>query len=384
MKEGIEVETTNDIVLSHPQRGVNIRFLGDSGESTIRSPHQICNFLRALMKEKCIEVEPREIMQFAVVTQQPGWVQANKVLDTITSYASFEDQAGKLRLVCRQFDASAMRQIEAKLDKTKVIGFRRGGGEGGECCDSWFKATVRRGWSDTCLTSKESAIDDALWLASCRCCFEYCADKDSCKNKSKPLTCHGYNSDTKKNGTQTIDEALVRQKLADKGWLHLTELSPRDSLAFERSDYWERPNEVKCSFTEDEMTLFELCKLAFEVIDSNTGGQEYEEEDEQTPLNRYLKRDYGVSEAISSRRFVRSIFLVFARAATSETALDKDESAIKKARIAPSRKVTIGMAKSSVQVKKGQYSRMKKIMRFYSADNEPMEICFESRGSFIY
>ena len=166
--------------------------------------------------------------------------------------------------------------------------------------------------------------------------------------------------------------------------MHLTELSPHDSWALERSDDWERPNELECSFKEDEKTLFELCSLAGEEIDSNTGGQVYEEEGEQVPLNGHLKRDYGVSKSITSRQFVRSIFLVFARAATSETALDQDESAMKKARIAPSRKVTIGMAKSTVEVKKGQYSRMKKIMRFFSAANEPMEMCFESRGSYIY
>ena len=356
MKEGIEVDVTNDIVLSHLQRGVNFTFLGDRRESSVRRPHQICNFLRALMKEKCLQVEPREILKFAVVTQQPDWVQADKVLDTITSYASFDDQAGKLRLVCRQFDASALRQIEAKLHKTKVIGFKRGGSG---CGENWFKATVSRGWSDTCLTSKDSAIDDALWLASCRCWFESCADKDSCKNASKPLTCLGYSSDTKKSETHTIDEAMVRQKLADEGRVSLT------------GEY--RSNVVECSFEKKKLTVFQLCRIARKVIRSNSG----------RALNWNLKRDYGVSDAISTRQFVRSIFLVFARAA-SKTLPDEDESAMKKARIAPSREVTIGTAESTIGVEKGQYSRMKKIIRFYSADNEPMEICFESRSSYRY
>lgn len=379
-------EESFDLDLYHPQKGLNFTFLGDGefDQSSVSMPHQICNFLRALMKEKCLEVEPWDIMQFAVVTQQPDWVQVDKVLDTITSYAPFEDQAGKLRLVCRQFDASALRQIEAKLDKTKVIGFTRGGGEGCECGSSWFKATVRRGWSDTCLTSKESAIDDALWLASCRCCFEYCADKESCKNASKPLNCLGHSSDAKKSETQSIDVGILRQKLADtEGRVRLTEESPDD--IWERCDYWEPSNVVECSFKEDEMTLFELCHIAGKVIDSKTGGRyEYEETGRRGRLNRHLKRDYGVSKSISSRQFVRSIFLIFVRAAT-KTALDQDKSsAVKKARIAPSRKVTIGMAKSTVEVKGGSYSRMKKIMRFHSADNEPVEICFESRSSYVY
>jgi hypothetical protein len=65
-----------------------------------------------------------------------------------------------LRLVCCQFGASALRQLEAKLEKTKVIGFMRAA----EWPNCWFEVTVRRGWSDSCLTSKESVIDDALWL----------------------------------------------------------------------------------------------------------------------------------------------------------------------------------------------------------------------------
>ena len=329
MKEGKEVDVTNDLVLSHPQRGVNFTFRGGENVSSVRRPHQICNFLRALMNEKCTDVEPREITKVVVVTQQPKWVQADKVLDTITSYASFEDQAGKLRLVCRQFDASALRQIEAKLDKVKVIAFRRGAL--GEC---WFKATVRRGWSDTCLASKESAINDALWLASCRCYCAYCANEVV------------YSPGAKDSETKTIDEAYVRQKMADRG---IGEL---------------RLSEMECSIQEEEMTLFQLCRIAGNVIPSE--------------LHRHLKRDYGVSTDISTRQLVRSIFLVFARA-ESKKAHDKDESAMKKARI--SRKVTIEKAKSHIHVKDCTYYRSKRTIRFHLADNEPMEICFDSRGT---
>jgi hypothetical protein len=365
------------IDLYHPQKGLNFNFLGYDGSSSIQRPHQICSFLRTLMKEKCVQVDPRETMKISIV-QQPEWVNADKILDEITSYASFEDQAGKLRLVCRQFGASALRQLEAKLDKIKVIGFSREG----ECGDSWFKATVRRGWSDTCLTSKESAIDDALWLASCRCCFQYCADKDSCKNASKPLTCHGYSSESKKYETLTVDEAFVRQKLAEVGQVQLTETSPDELCWAERDDYWKPSNVVKCSFEEDEMNLFELCRNIGKAINSHSDEYEYEEEGERVPLNWHLKRDYGVSKRISSRQFVRSIFLIFARAENKITISEEDESAEKKARVTPSQKVTIGMAKTNIATKIGSYSRMKKIIRFKSAANEPLEICLESRSSY--
>ena len=366
--------------LYHPQKGFNFNFLGYEGESSVHRPHQICSFLRALMKEKCIQFEPRETMKISIV-QQPEWVEADKILDVITSYASFEDQAGKLRLVCRQFDASSLRQLEAKLDKIKVIGFSREG----EFGDNWFKATVQRGWSDTCLTSKESVVDDAIWLASCRCCFQYCADKDSCKNASKPLTCHGYSSKSKKHKTKTVDEAKLRQKLTDgRGRVQLTKTSSDELRWAERDDYWKPSNVVRCSFEEDEMNLFDLCHKVGEVIDTHTGGYMYEEEGEQPPLNRHLKRDYGVSESISSRQFVRSIFLIFARAENNITMNEEDESAEKKARVTPSQKVTIGMAETNIATKIGNYSRMKKIIRFKSAANEPLEICLESRSSYVH
>ena len=86
---------------------------------------------------------------------------------------------------------------------------------------------------------------------------------------------------------------------------------------------------------------------------------------------------------ITSRQFVRSIFLVFARA-KGKTNASGDESAVKKARSAPVEEVTVGMAKSNISVKNGGHSRMKKIIRFYSAANEKMEICLESRSSYSY
>eukprot|EP00986_Skeletonema_menzelii_P017043 scaffold17186_cov124-Skeletonema_menzelii.AAC.2 len=84
------------------------------------------------------------------------------------------------------------------------------------------------------------------------------------------------------------------------------------------------------------MNLFELCHIAGKVIDSETDGEYYKEMGRRASLNWHLKQRYGVSQPIISRQFVRSIFLIFARAA-SKTAHDEDASAMKKARIAPSR-----------------------------------------------
>ena len=65
------------------------------------TPEHICSLLRALMKQNCVS---SGLLQAAIeVLHQPDWVQDESILDAITSYASFEDQAGKLcmpRLWC--------------------------------------------------------------------------------------------------------------------------------------------------------------------------------------------------------------------------------------------------------------------------------------------
>jgi len=315
-------------------------------------------------------------METKIVVQMPEWVKSEKILSTVMSFASFEDQAGKLRLVCRQFDAAALRQLEQKLDQTKVIGFNSSYGEcGGK---SMFKATVSRGWSDNCLTSNESAIDDALWLASCRCHFKYCSDKKSCKSADQPLECEGYNSESKKNETHTIDVAWARQRLSEKGKVYLTDVDP-DDFSW-KSPYYSRSNGVECSFQEYEMNHFELCRMVEQGFGSNMA-ERYD--GSLVSLHSLLKKVYGVSKSITSRQFVRSIFLVIARAELKLLA-NESESAEKKARSTPSAKVTVGKAKSSMAVENGHYSRSKQIYRFFSADNTPMEICAESRFSYTY
>eukprot|EP00985_Skeletonema_marinoi_P030821 scaffold34053_cov73-Skeletonema_marinoi.AAC.2 len=310
-------------------------------------------------------------METKIVVQMPEWVKSEKILSTVMSFASFEDQAGKLRLVCRQFDAAALRQLEQKLDETKVIGFNSSYGEcGGK---SMFKATVSRGWSDYCLTSNESAIDDALWLASCRCHFKYCSDKESCKSAGQPLECEGYNSESKKNETHTIDVAWARQRLSEKGKVYLTGEDPP------------RSNPVQCSFQEYERNHFKLCRMVEKGFGSNMRKYDLDGDLAPRPLHSQLKKDYGVSKSITSRHFVRSIFLVLARAKMRPLAnAVAGESAEKKARSTPSAKVTVGKAVSKITVENGHYSRSKQIYRFFSADNVPMEICIESRSSSDY
>lgn len=329
-----------------------------------RSAIRICSFLRALIRDKCVTVGGGQLSLADDVTApltQPSWVDTDKVLDRITSFASFEDQAGMLRLVCRKFEASALRQLEEKLEKTKVIGYQNSSNEGGPC---WFKVSVRNGWSDDCLANEEGVIDDALWFASCRCSWKKCENKESCPSVNKPVL---YDD----RGTiKTLDIEETRKKLSEKGRILLVMPDDMDW----KGDYYE-PYCIECSFKREEMSVFEVCSKVGEIINDRLG-RELLFVGEECMLNPHLKRDYGVSGDITSSQFVRSIFLVFTKAKGVG-----EEVSTKKA-CKPFSEVAVGKAKSHISVEKGAYSRMKKVFRFYSAKQEPIEICIESKSSY--
>ena len=101
---------------------------------------------------------------------------------------------------------------------------------------SWFKAEVRKGWTDKHLTTKESAIDDAVWLASCRCMGNLCDDKASCPHADKPPQYqvqryrrtqddddHAYEMYKE---TGTLDLNTVREQLSNYGRFQLKQRPP--------------------------------------------------------------------------------------------------------------------------------------------------------------
>ena len=377
---------TDDFAIGVGDSGLTFTFGGCEDSSLGRNQSDICSFLRALMKEKCAKgemmAEAEGHLDGGIIVSQPNWVQIDRVTDSITSYASFEDQAGKLRLVCKAFGKSALKQIKEKLDKTKVIGFTKDC----EFGESWFKASVSSGWSDKCLTTKESTVSDALRFASCRCMFSscnYCDDKvssDEAKESDGKGFCGDYNGKP-----IDIDMGKAREKLASKGRVQLTKEDPND-LSY-KGDYYHPSNVVQCSFEQKSMTLFEVCNEVDKNIHEHVDGYGYHEGDGESPrLNGYLKRDYKVSRNITSRQFVRTIFLSFVNATDAVVNDDSElESKAKKARPAPIDDVTIAMAKSNITgVKTDHYSRMKKIYRFYTASREQVEICLESKSSSQY
>lgn len=135
----------------------------------------VCSYIRALIKEKCLDLHVGTVKETDdmskslkggdAIDDQAGeqvWVQSEKILDNILSCETFERQSTTLRLVCKSFKATAIRQLEARLlDQTwPPIAF-----DG--CHAGVLRADARRGWSQD-MTCRESTVDDVLWLASCR------------------------------------------------------------------------------------------------------------------------------------------------------------------------------------------------------------------------
>lgn len=353
---GLELDSGTDdegdytLLLHDDLKGLNFNFDKDQYATVT------CSFLRALMKEKCARGEAPLFCDVSDVGQ-PVWVHTDKILDRVTSFASFEDQAGKLRLVCRQFGASALRQLENKLDKTKVIGFDRGE------CGTFFKASVRHGWSEKSLTNEESTVDDALWLAKCRCCANLCKDKESCPDREKSTE---YTD--RKGKSTTLDTDWARGQLVERG----------------RFQVDGKYCKSKCSFKREEMSIYQLCEKVKDIIHSSVqyvddGGEWGEYYDFGIPS--HFQRFYGVSKSISSKQFIRSLFLVFTKAAKAAESLG--ENATKRARMQRNEEVTIGAADATTKLCHAYYSRTMTIFRFYSATHEPMEICLEYYGGWV-
>ena len=95
----------------------------------------------------------------------------------------------------------------------------------------------------------------------------------------------------------------------------------------------------------------------------------------------HFQRFYGVSKAITSKQFLRSLFLVFTKAEALE---DGEENTTKRARLHRDETVKIGMAEATTKLNEEYYHRCMSIFRFYSAAREPMEVCLEYYGGFIH
>ena len=338
-----------DLALSQDP-GLTITFGGEF-DSIVHPPH-VANFLRAMMSDKCAQGESRLLpsTQATGAQEQPHWLQSRTIVDAIVQFFPFEDQIGTLRLISQSFLHSSLRQLKMKIENVQVI-----------ATDSVsFKATVRQGLSDEHLLSKESVIEDALWLASCRCMHK-CEGKSKCPTANEPITFSGYKA---KKGTLDLEEA--RRKLSKTGRLWLTKTDPDEYY----NDYsYESSNEISCSFQRKEMNLFQLCGIIEEIVANKCDRYRCMEGD-PVMLGYYLRREYRVLKDMPSKQFLRSIFLVLgktlAAAAMTETG-----------------KVSIGRAKSNISGSSGsQFSRMKAIYHFSAAQLGELEICLDEHSSY--
>lgn len=215
--------------------------------------------------------------------QQPVWVETKKILDIVLSYVPFECQATTMRLICKPFKAFAVRGLEDKLlNQTWLpIAFERFD------TGSWFRTDARRGWSDQ-FADRDDVVDEALWMLSCRCGIRHCQDKNTCPSmKCRPFV-RGCDDTTKK-----LDLDEVRRVLATEGELSITPTS----RATKKSRY--NPS-VKVAF--EQKTGLNLCQRVHRKCEQEVGYRY---------LPETLSQHYGVSVPMSSKRFLRSLFLVF-------------------------------------------------------------------------
>ena len=346
---GFDLDEEEDLVLSQ-EPGLTITFGGVF--DTIRHPPHVANFLRTLMSYKCAqgEVLLPLLTQATDAQDQPLWLQSRAIVDAIVQYFPFEDQAGKLRLISQAFLHSSMRQLRTKIEDIRVIG----------SSDSVsFIATVRQGWSEKHLSSEEDVVEDALRLASCRC-MRRCEGMFKCPTVNEPITFSGYKV---KEGTVDLNE--TRRELANRGCLWLTDTDPSEMY-----NDCEPSNTISCSFGQKEINIFQLCDILEKVVDENSDYDHFMGGD-PVMLSYFLRRKYHVLNDMTSKQFLRSIFLVLSKtlAATAMTETGK---------------VSIGKAKSKITSSSGSqfFSRMKEIYRFSAAQLGELEISLDKHSSY--
>ena len=337
-----------------------------SQNSSIHEQSDVCNYLRALMKEKCFVIEPADHTPTPILLppqQQPLWVQNEAVLDRVISYASFEDQVGKLRLVCHQFQDASLRQLYNKLNNMNTIivddGYR-------------FKASIHRSWTESHLTSKESAIDDAVWLASCRCKRGTCGGINSCPSVGDVLRHNSYRTEFSK------DVSSLRDELERYGHAYF------EQPDYNMLDYCEslpRPN-LECSVKRSRINMFHLCDAVESTMHEKMDLDGLMLEDYRPcRLNGYVPSGLGVStNLVYLKQFIRTLFLLLAKQKGSMST-QGDETATKKARLTEHiEELTIGTAKANISDGTDTFRHEMKIFRFYL--DEPVEISMEYRYSY--
>ena len=334
-------------------------------DSTVFIAHEVCNFYRALMKEKCayggVPIVPNIHSALLGPDDQKEWVRNERIVDSIASFLPFECQAGDLRLVSRQFRISVMRQIEKKLFDIKVIGFDRDQ-------SGWKKVKVRRGWSDDSFCdSKDHVIDDAFFLASCRC-HTKCRCKENQDQDKKAVTFDGQSAN--------LDLDKARHLLKEKGFVRLHgDFSKNQGRLWDIKQNCDQHIVIEFSSGGDS-TAFGICDKVNDIIEGNSNYNECEDCVSLTPFS--INKTYGISSSdMTNKQFLRSLFLLFNCANDDKESGEFKERASKRTRGGP--KSVFAKAETIIDVSYERHVRMKYMIRFHTLSGEPIEILAEEK-----
>lgn len=267
--------------------------------------------------------------------------------------------ATSLRWVNRLSRSTARELVEAKLfDKVKVIAFDRY--EGGD----WFRADVRRGWSDISLTSKERCVDEAIKMAACRCsswessCGR-CGFKD--KNSSDMKSCESNALKYGRIPLQGFDAVEAKALLLSKGSLRIGA-----NRSLHGGGVHPRPDEesIVVGFNEGDLGLEELLQDLTDSI-----GDEVQYKYGHIPDS--FSHFYGLEKSMYLPEFLRLLFVVFRDGPCPPVGIGRG-------RVESEVSASVSSAKVVIDERGSRFVRFRKFYRFRTQANEPVEIRLES------
>jgi len=328
--------------------------------ASIVTAHEVCNFYRALMKEKCADGGLPIVLSRTIdspVLGPPEWTQNDLILDNIVSFLPFEEQFGNLRLVCHRFKKSVMNQIASKLRKTEYIGFERYE-QGG-----WKKVQLYKGWSEKSSfgDSKDKVIDEAF--------------KCSCKDGDEGVV--KFRGSSRGNSDQTLDLDQARALLHEKGYVHLNSAFPND----QETSLWEInencEQRIQVDFSEEESNNTSLFwGLSKKVSDVVEGKSEFDQCDNYrlyTPWQ--INHSYGITRrSIYTKRFLRSIFLVL-----DHDDDDNETESSHKTKKSRGRSQSTAKIITVIDSSSGRRVHNKWLFRFVTSTGKPFEILAEEK-----
>lgn len=312
----------------------------------INHPVDVCRFLSTMMREKC----SKEIDYQYAAKQQPEWVKNDGILDRVTSYASFVEQAGSLSLVSRKLRSSALGQLNKKMVKFPGIFF------GTDEYQSSLRVEARHILSET-VSSKEGAIDDALWLAKCCCKGNACKEKETCpcRNKTRVV------KDGKEENELNLIE--VKEKLMASGTANLTSKKQRNRRGNE--EYVHTVTTTFGRLNNSVLSTIDNIRRSIEYRVNFFDSKELEQNYGCPPVNNGWN-----AEAMRTKRFFRTLLYVLTTSVCQDSYIISNDQV----------KIMKGKVSVNSPDENCSFWRWISVYRFHSANSaagDPVEIFLE-------